>query len=78
MIDGMLDRTDALVEIARGLPAQIASFGLRRESAVIVGVLLLSKTTVNLPPETVTSRLSRVSKTGGKPWLLSTSSHDAV
>ena len=38
VIDGMLDRTDALVEIARGLPAQIASFGLRRESAVIVGL----------------------------------------
>jgi squalene synthase HpnC len=38
VIDGMLDHTDALVEIARGLPAQIASFGLRRESAVIVGL----------------------------------------
>ena len=38
VIDGMLDSTDALVEIARGLPAQITSFGLRRESAVIVGL----------------------------------------
>src|SRR6202022_1403017 len=35
VIDGMLDRTDALIEIARGLPAQVTSFGLRRESAVI-------------------------------------------
>ena len=38
VIDGMLDRTDALVETARGLPAQVTSFGLRRESAVIVGL----------------------------------------
>src|SRR6266446_2458356 len=38
VIDGMLDRTDALIEIARGLPEQITSFGLRRESAVIVGL----------------------------------------
>ncbi len=36
VIDGMLDRTDALIEIARGLPAQVTSFGLRRESGVIV------------------------------------------
>jgi squalene synthase HpnC len=38
VIHGMLDRTDALVETARSLPAQITSFGLRRESAVIVGL----------------------------------------
>ena len=38
VIDGMLDRTGALVETASGLPAQITSFGLRRESSVIVGL----------------------------------------
>jgi farnesyl-diphosphate farnesyltransferase len=38
VIDGMLDRTDALIETARGLPAQVTTFGLRRESAVIVGL----------------------------------------
>jgi squalene synthase HpnC len=38
VIDGMLDRTGALVETARALPTQITSSGLRRESAVIVGL----------------------------------------
>jgi squalene synthase HpnC len=38
VIDCTLDRTGALVERARGLPEQITSFGLRRESAVIVGL----------------------------------------
>jgi len=37
VIDGMLDRTDALVEIARGLRLKFATFGLRRESAVMSG-----------------------------------------
>ena len=35
-LDRMLDRTDALVETARGLPGQVISSGLRWESAVIV------------------------------------------
>ena len=34
----MLDRTGVLVETARGLPGRVTSFGLRRESAVIVGL----------------------------------------
>jgi squalene synthase HpnC len=38
VIDSMLDRTGVLIETARGLPAQVTSFGLRRESAVIVGL----------------------------------------
>ena len=38
VIDGMLNRTGELVQTARCLPAQIASSGLRRESAVIVGL----------------------------------------
>jgi len=36
VLDGMLDRTDTLVETARGLPARVVSSGLRMESAVIV------------------------------------------
>ena len=36
MLDGLLDRTEALVETARGLPPRVGSSGLRRESAVIV------------------------------------------
>ena len=35
-LDRMLDRTDALVETARGLPGQVVSSGLRWESAVII------------------------------------------
>jgi squalene synthase HpnC len=38
VIDRMLDRTGVLLETARSLPAQVASSGLRRESAVIVGL----------------------------------------
>ena len=36
VLDGLLDRTDALVETARSLPPHVGSSGLRRESAVIV------------------------------------------
>jgi len=36
VLDRVLDRTDALVATARGLPRQIVSSGLRWESAVIV------------------------------------------
>ena len=36
VIDGLLDLTDALIQTARGLPRQVVSPGLRRESAVIV------------------------------------------
>jgi hydroxysqualene synthase len=36
VLDSMLDRTDALVETARDLPARVVSTGLRLESAVIV------------------------------------------
>src|SRR6516162_1559885 len=36
VLDRMLDRTDALVETARGLPVQVVSSGLRWESAVII------------------------------------------
>jgi farnesyl-diphosphate farnesyltransferase len=36
VFDRMLDRTDALVETARGLPGLVVSSGLRWESAVIV------------------------------------------
>ncbi len=36
VLDGLLDRTAALIETARGLPSQVASSGLRWESAVIV------------------------------------------
>jgi farnesyl-diphosphate farnesyltransferase len=38
VIDHMLDRTGALVATAHGLPAQVVSPGLRRESAVIVAL----------------------------------------
>jgi farnesyl-diphosphate farnesyltransferase len=36
VLDRILDRTDALVETARGLPGQVVSSGLRWESAVII------------------------------------------
>jgi squalene synthase HpnC len=36
VLDGLLDRTEALVATARGLPPQVRSSGLRWESAVIV------------------------------------------
>ena len=36
VIDGLLDRTEALIDTARGLPPHVASVGLRWESAVIV------------------------------------------
>ena len=38
MLDHMLDRTDALVATARGLPPLVVSSGLSWESAVIVGL----------------------------------------
>ena len=38
VMDGVLDRTGVLVETARRLPGQVSSSGLRRESAVIVGL----------------------------------------
>jgi hydroxysqualene synthase len=38
VIDGLLDRTAALVEAARGLPPRVAAFGLRCECAVIVAL----------------------------------------
>jgi squalene synthase HpnC len=40
VFDGLLDRTAALVEIARGLPSWVAAPGLRRECAVIVELAL--------------------------------------
>jgi hydroxysqualene synthase len=36
VLDGLLDRTAALIATARGLPPQVFSSGLRRETAVIV------------------------------------------
>jgi hypothetical protein len=38
VIDGMLDRTAALVGTARGLPPRVAARGLRCECAVIVAL----------------------------------------
>jgi farnesyl-diphosphate farnesyltransferase len=38
VIDGMLDRTAALIDTAHGLPPRIAAFGLRCECAVIVAL----------------------------------------
>jgi hydroxysqualene synthase len=38
VIDGLLDRTAALVEAAHGLPTRVAAFGLRCECAVIVAL----------------------------------------
>jgi farnesyl-diphosphate farnesyltransferase len=38
VLDRLLDRTAALIATARGLPPQVFSFGLRWESAVIVGL----------------------------------------
>ena len=38
VIDGMLDRTAALIETAHGLPPRVAGFGLRCECAVIVAL----------------------------------------
>jgi hydroxysqualene synthase len=38
VIDGMLDRTAALVETARGLAPRVTAAGLRRECAVIVAL----------------------------------------
>jgi hydroxysqualene synthase len=38
VIDILLDRTEALIETARGLPPRVGARGLRRESAVIVAL----------------------------------------
>jgi hydroxysqualene synthase len=38
VIDGLLDRTALLVELARGLPPGVAAWGLRCETAVIVAL----------------------------------------
>ena len=38
VLDTMLDRTEALIATARGLPPNVAARGLRWESAVIVGL----------------------------------------
>ncbi|MGH7090609.1 MAG: squalene synthase HpnC [Stellaceae bacterium] len=40
VLDRLLDRTDALIERARGLPLAVRSPGLRRECAVIVNLAL--------------------------------------
>jgi farnesyl-diphosphate farnesyltransferase len=38
VLDGILDRTEGLIAIARGLPPRVAASGLRWESAVIVAL----------------------------------------
>jgi squalene synthase HpnC len=38
VLDGLLDRTEALIDQARGLPPRVAAPGLRRESAMIVAL----------------------------------------
>jgi squalene synthase HpnC len=38
VLDRLLERTEALIETARGLPPRVAAPGLRRESAVIVAL----------------------------------------